>query len=659
MSSMQNNNFNVFDNESGLEQFIIQTPTLESSSYGESVKTLFENNCDVEGIVITENGSPVGLVMRTAFFQKMGTYYGNSLYMKRPASLLMDTDILKADVNESISKISIQAMNREPRKLYDYIIIYKNNAYIGVVSIQLFLIELSKQNEAQISVLKNQQQKLVAAHDQEKLFRQTLEYQSAAVRNLLDHADQGFLWFGKDLIIKNEFSYKCVSLFGESIGSLPYIDLVSPYFKDAAPGIFQMVFDSYFENYSPITDNVYLMLLPADCVINGKNIRFEYRRIESDGQKAVMVILNDITEKINLEKAMIDDQNKQRLLIKAFTRHSQIKQMLNEFREIFSGEYRSYFKDDACFADNLNELFRAVHTFKGDFAQYGFISASVKLHEFEDALLQITNRGQNATISDVEHIMEDCDPEKILKDDLDIIYEAVGSSYFDGSEIISFPKTKLAEIEHKIRSAEGSLTPTAAIALIEELKRKNIKIFLEQYRDYLQYLANRVIKNMPIYLVDGDDIAIDEEQYNDFLKALVHIFRNAMDHGIETDEERLACGKDERGLLECHITRLDDKWFTLIISDDGRGLNIDKIKEKALKTHLYTAAALEKMPKSEICNLIFSDHFSTKTCTDSLSGRGVGMAAIQKACINLGGTLEILTEENKGTSFLFRLPYTA
>ncbi|MGC4020264.1 MAG: ATP-binding protein [Muricomes sp.] len=132
-----------------------------------------------------------------------------------------------------------------------------------------------------------------------------------------------------------------------------------------------------------------------------------------------------------------------------------------------------------------------------------------------------------------------------------------------------------------------------------------------------------------------------------------------MDHGIETDEERLTCGKEERGLLECRISKVDDKWFTLTISDDGRGLNINKIKEKALKSNLYTAEALEKMSKSELCNLIFADHFSTKTCADSLSGRGLGMAVFQKACMDLGGTLEILTEENKGTSFLFRLPYTA
>lgn len=654
---MRDSSFDVFEDERGLEQFVIQTPTVEAAAYGEIVKILFEENSDVEGVVITRNDSPVGLIMRTDFFQKMGGYYGNSLYLKRPASLLMSVDFMKADVNESISKISIQAMYREQSNLYDYIVVYKKNVYIGVVSIRLFLIELSRRNEAQISVLKNQQQKLTAAHEQEKLFRQSLEYQSAAVRNLLDHADQGFLWFGKDLIIKNEFSYKCTNIFNRSIGMLAFVDLVTPYFGESAKEIFQVAFDSYFKNNSPVTDNVYLMLLPADCVVGSKNIRFEYRRIESDGQKAVMVILNDITEKINMEKAIAEDQNKQRILIKAFSHQAQIKRMLDEFREIFFGGYLAYFCGNDSFTENLNGLFRAIHTFKGDFAQYGFLCASDKLHIFEDALLELTERERDATLSDVESIMASFNPEDILKEDLNIIYDALGRSYFDGCEMLSLPKSRLVEIEERLRAAKDPIDPAEAIGLIKELRFRDIKAFLEQFRDYLQYLADRVMKPMPVYVVEGDDVAICEEQYEAFLKSLVHIFRNAMDHGIETDEERISCGKDERGFIQCRTAKGDDKWFTLTISDDGQGLNLARIKEMALERGLHTAEELAVMLDKELCKLILADRFSTKVTADALSGRGLGMAAVQKACEDLGGTLEILTEKDRGTSFLFRLPY--
>jgi len=406
-----------------------------------------------------------------------------------------------------------------------------------------------------------------------------------------------------------------------------------------------------------VTDNVYLMLLPSDCLIQEKNIRFEYRRIENDGQKAVMVILNDITEKVSLEKAMEEDRNRQRLLIKAFGYQAQIKQMLNEFREIFTGGFRNYFHECSNFSDSLNELFRAVHTFKGDFAQYGFLSASNRLHEFEGNLLALINRGQNSTTADVEIVMAGADPENMLKDDLNIIYDVLGNAYFDQSEIVSFPKSELIEIEETIKNASDPLDQVSIIHLIESLKRKNIKVFLEQYRDYLQYLSDRLMKNMPVYLIEGDDVKIDDDQYGDFIKSLVHIFRNIMDHGIETDEERLESGKAEMGLVKCHISLTDDRQFTICISDDGRGIDLEKIKEKSIEKHLISADELNRMSISEVANLIFIDHLSTKDCPDALSGRGMGMSAFRKACLDMGGKVEIATDENIGTSFLITLPY--
>jgi len=222
---------------------------------------------------------------------------------------------------------------------------------------------------------------------------------------------------------------------------------------------------------------------------------------------------------------------------------------------------------------------------------------------------------------------------------------------------MSFPKSKLQEIEEAIENTSGSLDSVAVIHLIESLKRKNIKVFLEQYRDYLEYLSGRLMKNMPVYLVEGDNVEIDVDRFGNFIKSLVHVFRNIMDHGIEADEERLECGKTENGLVECQISLIDDGQFTLRISDDGRGIDLEKVKKKSIENHLHSADELNRMSKNEIANLIFVDHFSTKDSPDALSGRGIGMSAFQSACFAMGGKVEIATEENKGTAFLITLPY--
>lgn len=655
--SLLADSFEVFENECGVEQFVVQVPTMTTKMTGESAKEIFDRQPDAEGIVVMENNYTAGIIMRTVFFQQMGGLYGNSLYSKRPVSILMDIDFMKADICDNVSKIGIKAMKREQSKLYDFIVIFKNKAYAGIISIRLFLVELSKRNEAQISVLRSHQQQLLSAHEQEIQLRKSLEYQSSAVRNLLDHADQGFFWFARDLIIRKDYSYKCRSIFNQGLGDQSFLDLVTPYFGKEKRAVFQMAFDSYFNNNSSVTDQVYLMLLPSDCLISNKNIYFEYRRIESNGEKAVMVILNDVTERVNMEKAMEENQNRQRLIIKAFSCQAQIKQILEEFNEIFSGGYQSFFQDGN-FAENLNELFRAVHTFKGDFAQYGFISTSNLLHEFEDALLAVINQGENTTLADIDQIMRTAEPDKMLEDDLAIIYEILGNSYFDQSEMLSIPKSKIVELKNKIESESGVLNPSAVLCLIDSLKQKNLKVYLEQYRDYLQYLADRMMKNMPLYLIEGDDIFIDGDQYGMFLKSLVHVFRNIIDHGIEPEEERLACGKEERGFVECKISRSGDQWFTLCISDDGQGINLDKIKRSAVENRICTAEELSRMTNTEISNLIFADHLSTKERANAISGRGMGMSAFQEACKALGGTVEISTQEKKGTSFLIKLPYT-
>ena len=656
MSPVQDSSFEQFETDGQLEQFVINVPTVPCTVAGQAVKDIFDKHPEAEGVVVLDNGNPAGIIMRTTFFQKMGSLYGLSLYMSRPVNILMETSIMKVEATDNVAKIGLQAMSREQSKLYDYIVVYKNKSYIGVISIRLFLVELSKRNEAQISVLKNQQQKLMSAHEQEIQLRKNLEYQSASVRNLLDHADQGFFWFSKNLKIENEYSYKCISIFNKGVGGENFLNLVSEYFGQDKVSVFQLAFDSYFNNNSEITDNVYLMLLPSDCEISGQYIHFEYRRIESEGQKAVMVILNDITQKIQMERMMEADQNKQRLIIKAFGYQSQIKEMLGDFRNILSGGYREFFKDPNSFCENLNELFRSVHTFKGDFAQYGFMSASEKLHVFEDKLVELVSRGEAAGMADVETVMAGADTEAMLADDLAVITEVLGEAYFEEREMLNIQMEKFLQIEQKLQNGGNMIDRVEVLYLIKSLQLKNLKIFLQQYGDYLQYLSGRVMKSMPTFLVEGDDIEINEQVYGEFLKSLVHIFRNIMDHGIETDEERVEQNKPEQGVVECRITHGTGNEFTLRISDDGRGLDLDKIKEKAIANGLKTADELEKLPHKALCSLIFADHLSTKDRADTLSGRGLGLSAVLETCQKLGGRIEVETECKKGTVFVITLP---
>jgi two-component system chemotaxis sensor kinase CheA len=647
---------NCLISEEQVSSLVISVPSINAADFGEAAKEMFESRPELEGLVVMEHNSPVGLIMRNMFFQKMGSKYGYSLYMKRPVSILMDSDFLSVDADDSISKVGLLAAGRGIDRLHDYIVVYKNQVYLGVISIRDFFEELSKRNEAQISVLQEQQRNLIASHEQEQQLRKNLEYQSSAVRNLLDHAEQGFFWFTGDLIIKNEVSYKCFEIFGSSINGQNFIDIITPYFSKEKAQVFAAAFESYFKNNTPVTDTVYLMLLPGDCKIGEKYIHLQYKRIQHSQQKAVMVVMNDISDRIALEKAMAADRYRQRLLIKAFSAQPQIKRMIEEFRELFTSGYKSFFTDNMASKDKLDELFRSVHTYKGDFAQYGFEAASEKLHLLEDELSDMINNRSVADLDSLTELFSRIDADEILSGDLQIISEFLGNSYLEKSEVVSVPKSVLISLDDML--ASGLKADINAVKeIIHSLLLRPVKDFLMQYEDYIEYLSGRVLKSTPIFLVEGDEVAVDGDKFDSLFKTLVHIFRNSIDHGIETDEDRVEAGKSERGCIHCVVTAVDGKRFSISISDDGNGIDLEKIKAKAVKLGICTQNESEHMDDKTACRLVFADRLSTKEAVSSLSGRGAGMSAVEAACTALNGSIAVETRQGEGTTFTLTLPY--
>jgi two-component system chemotaxis sensor kinase CheA len=148
---------------------------------------------------------------------------------------------------------------------------------------------------------------------------------------------------------------------------------------------------------------------------------------------------------------------------------------------------------------------------------------------------------------------------------------------------------------------------------------------------------------------------VDPKRFSPFTKSLVHVFRNSIDHGIEDLDERYDSGKEEEANIQCNIS-LKNEHITISISDDGKGINLDRVKAKALELKMYNEEQLKILPKKDIINLIFSDSFSTNTEVTDLSGRGVGLSAVKHELERIGGRLEVLTNEGEGTTFNFIIP---
>ncbi len=155
--------------------------------------------------------------------------------------------------------------------------------------------------------------------------------------------------------------------------------------------------------------------------------------------------------------------------------------------------------------------------------------------------------------------------------------------------------------------------------------------------------------------VRGAETEMEKHQVEKLAEPMTHLIRNAVDHGLEPPQERLAAGKDEQGVLEIKAS-VSQHTVILEISDDGRGIDFDAIRGKAVELGVYTQEQADTLPHEELMNLVFLTGLSTRSVADTISGRGVGMDIVREAMKELGGTVEVDSTLGKGTVFRLKIP---
>ncbi len=160
-----------------------------------------------------------------------------------------------------------------------------------------------------------------------------------------------------------------------------------------------------------------------------------------------------------------------------------------------------------------------------------------------------------------------------------------------------------------------------------------------------------------VLLVEGGETELDRQLVEVIRDPLTHMLRNAADHGIESPEVRLAAGKPEAGTI--HIVASHEAgYITVTISDDGHGLDLEKIKTKALSRGLVTPIDLERMSDDAIFRFIFLPEFSTAAQITNISGRGIGLDVVRDNIETIGGSIAVVAKQGKGTSFSLKIPLT-
>jgi len=245
---------------------------------------------------------------------------------------------------------------------------------------------------------------------------------------------------------------------------------------------------------------------------------------------------------------------------------------------------------------------------------------------------------------------------------VDSLIEAVGlaSIYLDAltaggsSSDTAFDATSsdLSKRSHLVHSIERALSAAAGAAT--SLRAVPIRNVFRKLERAAWETARMSGKSIRLHLEDNQ-VEIDHAVLNQISDAMLHLVRNAVDHGIESPDQRTSLGKAKEGTitLRCRSTA---EMIVLEIIDDGKGLDLGRIRDKAVQAGLLSALEADAMTEADLRELIFQPGFSTAGQVTQISGRGVGMDIVKRAVVAVGGTVSVESRRGRGCTFTLRLP---
>ena len=183
-----------------------------------------------------------------------------------------------------------------------------------------------------------------------------------------------------------------------------------------------------------------------------------------------------------------------------------------------------------------------------------------------------------------------------------------------------------------------------------------IESVVNRFPRMIRDLNRKLNKKMELYMT-GEDTELDRTVIDELGDPLMHLLRNSADHGLESNEERVRLGKPEVGSIYLDAYQ-DGNNVTIEVRDDGAGINIEKVRKKAIEKGSITEQQAETMSEKEFIDLLFRPSFSTADKISDVSGRGVGLDVVKTKIESLGGSIEARTVKGEGSTFIIQLPLT-
>ena len=383
----------------------------------------------------------------------------------------------------------------------------------------------------------------------------------------------------------------------------------------------------------------------------------------------VLVVIEDRTAVVHSRAAAERQKSKDETVVSRVLEISHCdEQLLNVAFEEFSGLYERL--DREFEAGDMRSVCNTLHAIKGIARTTGFTRLKGIVHELEDLLLSCLRheRKVDESLIQVRYVEV-----KMEWRNLESLHRVLGHQVNNHVSEMKSDRAKRQALEQgltqhvvqPLREILGSLQAAQKDSIhevlnylgtvVDSLNKTNLQDLEDRLRPRLENTAERLNKKVALKAV-VPDLLIASSRFLQLIEILTHLLNNAVDHGIEAEEERKMMGKVERGLIRVEIQKVGDT-LTIVAQDDGKGMSPDGLKRTAIRKGLLSEAESHQLSDQEALALVLKPGFSTASTLTDISGRGIGLDAVVESIARLGGKgLQIQSTVHKGSRFEFTIP---
>ncbi len=494
----------------------------------------------------------------------------------------------------------------------------------------------------------------VQNHLEIKKTKEKLINQRKETTTLLENLGQGFMIFDEEGVVKPGSTKIVQTFFGQDPTGKNLADIFE--LNDEERARFKKWCQNVWTGKINFKD---LVALAPQTYIKNNEFYFslEYRPIYKQDDKQVIqrviCIASDKTKEWELKKRALKEEER------GITYNLIITNTI-EFLDLMMDAVDSFWNIQLYFEKeknriHLEEVFRKIHTLKARFSYFKMSDFVKKAHAFEGYLSNLMEK------------------ESLDNDDWGFCSQHL-ISLRKVVEDFQTENKNLLELANKVFFLEEGNFRTVKIETISDFLEKELGVNSKHYASFknkfllgplnLRFKGfSSLIKQLSAtqgkdteFIVSESSVVVNQDLYGPFVSSCIHIFRNAIDHGIESIEERVSKNKDPSGLIKVDISKINENEIKITIEDNGRGIDPEKLRKVVNQSSSGLAKRFSNLKDEDYIQVIFEQGFSSKEKVDEVSGRGIGLEAVKNEVIKLKGSVRVHSKIEEGTTFVICLP---